>query len=205
MAALGTDKELSDLLDFSAMRNSDLKMFPTSMMFSPPVSSGKNGPTSLGSGHFSGSNMEERTSAGSWASGSRSSKSYADGSQYMASHDSLSPPYANSRLTGKTERSSYSYGREANPHCHQSSRLDAGCQGQQGIVTAKPLEGRRRTLPMDTMEIHPKKVRKVPPGLPSSVSDNTPFLSSPLLPRLIMSAVSVTELLSLQSNNNNKR
>uniref|UniRef100_A0A8C7YZ69 Transcription factor 4 n=1 Tax=Oryzias sinensis TaxID=183150 RepID=A0A8C7YZ69_9TELE len=42
MAALGTDKELSDLLDFSAM-------------FSPPVSSGKNGPTSLGSGHFSGS------------------------------------------------------------------------------------------------------------------------------------------------------
>ncbi|KAF4077027.1 hypothetical protein AMELA_G00203390 [Ameiurus melas] len=56
MAALGTDKELSDLLDFSAMRNSDLKTFPTSMMFSPPVSSGKNGPTSLGSGHFSGSN-----------------------------------------------------------------------------------------------------------------------------------------------------
>uniref|UniRef100_A0A673MJ58 Transcription factor 4 n=1 Tax=Sinocyclocheilus rhinocerous TaxID=307959 RepID=A0A673MJ58_9TELE len=44
MAALGTDKELSDLLDFSAM-------------FSPPVSSGKNGPTSLGSGHFSGSSM----------------------------------------------------------------------------------------------------------------------------------------------------
>ncbi|KAI4874703.1 hypothetical protein NFI96_030401, partial [Prochilodus magdalenae] len=44
MAALGTDKELSDLLDFSAM-------------FSPPVSSGKNGPTSLGSGHFSGSGM----------------------------------------------------------------------------------------------------------------------------------------------------
>ncbi|KAJ8402111.1 hypothetical protein AAFF_G00373460 [Aldrovandia affinis] len=57
MAALGTDKELSDLLDFSAMRNSDLKMFPTSMMFSPPVSSGKNGPTSLGSGHFSGSSQ----------------------------------------------------------------------------------------------------------------------------------------------------
>ncbi|XP_069369767.1 transcription factor 4 isoform X6 [Paralichthys olivaceus] len=119
MAALGTDKELSDLLDFSAMRNSDLKMFPTSMMFSPPVSSGKNGPTSLGSGHFSSSNMEERTSAGSWASGSRSSKSYAEGSQYMASHDSLSPPYTNSRLTGKSERSSYSYGRESNPHCHQ--------------------------------------------------------------------------------------
>ncbi|XP_034997405.2 transcription factor 4 isoform X1 [Hippoglossus stenolepis] len=179
MAALGTDKELSDLLDFSAMRNSDLKMFPPSMMFSPPVSSGKNGPTSLGSGHFSGSNMEERTSAGSWASGSRSSKSYAEGSQYMASHDSLSPPYTNSRLTGKSERSSYSYGRESNPHCHQSvlgGELGLGSPG-----TASPTKPagqyyqhyssnpRRRTLPMDTMEIHTKKVRKVPPGLPSSV------------------------------------
>ncbi|KAI4817153.1 hypothetical protein KUCAC02_009432 [Chaenocephalus aceratus] len=39
---------------------------------------------------------------------------------------------------------------------------------------------RRRTLPMDTMEAHPKKVRKVPPGLPSSVSDKMPlFVLSP--------------------------
>ncbi|XP_056874015.1 transcription factor 4-like isoform X3 [Takifugu flavidus] len=240
MAALGTDKELSDLLDFSAMRNSDLKMFPTSMlraaapcdhfgrgtdpqsrstdrpktgiaerpshseryvmdpypqpvtrrgsfqnncsrkeMFSPPVSSGKNGPTSLGSGHFSGSNMEERTGAGSWSSGSRTSKTYADGSQYMASHDSLSPPYANSRLTGKTERSSYSYGRESNPHCHQSilgGELGLGSPG--AASPTKPAgqyyqhyssNQRRRTLPMDTLDIHTKKVRKVPPGLPSSV------------------------------------
>ncbi|MEQ2161324.1 Transcription factor 4 [Goodea atripinnis] len=30
---------------------------------------------------------------------------------------------------------------------------------------------RRRTLHMDTMDVHTKKVRKVPPGLPSSVSD----------------------------------
>ncbi|XP_049415864.1 transcription factor 4-like isoform X9 [Epinephelus fuscoguttatus] len=167
MAALGTDKELSDLLDFSAM-------------FSPPVSSGKNGPTSLGSGHFSGSNMEERTGAGSWASGSRSSKSYADGSQYMASHDSLSPPYTNSsRLTGKTERSSYSYTRESNPHCHQSILGGEMGLGSPGAASPTKPAGqyyqhyssnpRRRTLPMDAMEVHTKKVRKVPPGLPSSV------------------------------------
>uniref|UniRef100_A0A3Q2YJC8 Transcription factor 4 n=1 Tax=Hippocampus comes TaxID=109280 RepID=A0A3Q2YJC8_HIPCM len=166
MAALGTDKELSDLLDFSAM-------------FSPPVSSGKNGPTSLGSGHFSGSNMEERTSAGSWASGSRSSKSYAEGSQYVTSHDSLSPPYANSRLTGKTERSSYSYGRESNPHCHQSLLGGEMALGSPGATSPTKPPGqyyqhygsnpRRRLLHMDSMEIHPKKVRKVPPGLPSSV------------------------------------
>uniref|UniRef100_H2S0N7 Transcription factor 4 n=1 Tax=Takifugu rubripes TaxID=31033 RepID=H2S0N7_TAKRU len=84
MAALGTDKELSDLLDFSAM-------------FSPPVSSGKNGPTSLGSGHFSGSSMSVHPDCLS------SLQNYADGSQYMASHDSLSPPYANSRLTGTSQ------------------------------------------------------------------------------------------------------
>ncbi|XP_033981687.1 transcription factor 4-like isoform X3 [Trematomus bernacchii] len=126
--------------------------------------------------------MEERSSAGSWASGSRSSKSYADGSQYMASHDSLSPPYANSsRLSGgKSERSSYSYGRESNPHCHQSvlgGEMGLGSPGGAASPT-KPAgqyyqhygsNPRRRTLPMDTMEVHPKKVRKVPPGLPSSV------------------------------------
>ncbi|XP_051961864.1 transcription factor 4-like [Xyrauchen texanus] len=109
MATLGTDKELSDLLDFSAMRNSDLKMFPTSMMFSPPVSGGKNGPTSLGSGHFSGSNLEDRTSS-SWGNGGRAGKNYADGSQYghmasrdLGSHNSISPPYVNSRLAGKSQ------------------------------------------------------------------------------------------------------
>ncbi|XP_030005567.1 transcription factor 4-like, partial [Sphaeramia orbicularis] len=190
MAALGTDKELSDLLDFSAMRNSDLKMFPTSMMFSPPVS-GKNGPTSsssstsLGSAHFNASNMEERSSGGSWAGGSRSSKTYADGSQYMASHDSLSPPYANSRLTGgKSERPSY-YGRESNPHCHQSVLGgDLGLGSPGAASPTKPAahfyqhygsNPRRRALHMDAMDIHTKKVRKVPPGLPSSVSHNLPL------------------------------
>uniref|UniRef100_A0AAZ3RW39 Transcription factor 4 n=1 Tax=Oncorhynchus tshawytscha TaxID=74940 RepID=A0AAZ3RW39_ONCTS len=133
MAAIGTDKELSDLLDFSAM-------------FSPPVS-GKNGPASLGSGHFAGSNMEDRASAGSWGSRSAPSKvrnHYADGSQYahmtsrdMGSHphDNISPPYVNSRLTGKTERGSYSYGRDSNLHgCHQPSLL-GGEMGSPGAVS----------------------------------------------------------------------
>ncbi|XP_069076012.1 transcription factor 4 isoform X30 [Pleurodeles waltl] len=117
MAALGTDKELSDLLDFSAM-------------FSPPVSSGKNGPTSLASGHFSGSNVEDRTSSGSWGNGTHPSPSrnYGDGAHYdhmpsrdLGSHDNLSPPYVNSRLHGKAERGSYSsYGRDPDLQgCHQ--------------------------------------------------------------------------------------
>ncbi|ELK11067.1 Transcription factor 4 [Pteropus alecto] len=94
MAALGTDKELSDLLDFSAM-------------FSPPVSSGKNGPTSLASGHFTGSNVEDRSSSGSWGNGGHPSPSrnYGDGTPYdhmtnrdLGSHDNLSPPFVNSRI-----------------------------------------------------------------------------------------------------------
>ncbi|XDV17864.1 hypothetical protein PO909_023666 [Leuciscus waleckii] len=47
IAAIGTDKELSDLLDFSAM-------------FSPPVNSGKNRPTTLGSSQFSTSGRTSR-------------------------------------------------------------------------------------------------------------------------------------------------
>nr|XP_046146620.1 transcription factor 4-like isoform X15 [Oncorhynchus gorbuscha] len=187
MAAIGTDKELSDLLDFSAMRNSDLKMFPTSMMFSPPVS-GKTGPASLGSGHFAGSNMEDRASAGSWGSRSAPSKSYADGSQYahmtsrdMGSHphDNISPPYVNSRLTGKTERGSYSYGRDSNLHgCHQPSLLGGEMGSPVAVSPTKPgsqyyqhynNNPRRRPLHSDNMEVQTKKVRKVPPGLPSSV------------------------------------
>uniref|UniRef100_A0A672Q9Y9 Transcription factor 4 n=2 Tax=Sinocyclocheilus grahami TaxID=75366 RepID=A0A672Q9Y9_SINGR len=164
MAALGTDKELSDLLDFSAM-------------FSPPVSSGKNGPASLGSGHFSGSSMSNATQP----------CNYADGSQYghmasreLGSHDSISPPYTNSRLAGKTERASYSYGRDPSIHGCQSS-LMGGEVGMVSPETVSPTKlgsqyyqhyagnPRRRALHSDSMEVQTKKVRKVPPGLPSSV------------------------------------
>ncbi|XP_063815923.1 transcription factor 4 isoform X9 [Pseudophryne corroboree] len=117
MAALGTDKELSDLLDFSAM-------------FSPPVSSGKNGPTSLASGHFTGPNVEDRSNSGSWGSSAHPSPSrnYGEGSHYehmssreLTSHDNLSPPFVNSRMQSKSERGSYScYGRDSEIQgCHQ--------------------------------------------------------------------------------------
>ncbi|KAM6990852.1 transcription factor 4 isoform 1-T1 [Passerculus sandwichensis] len=177
MAALGTDKELSDLLDFSAM-------------FSPPVSSGKNGPTSLASGHFSGSNVEDRTSSGSWGNAGHPSPSrnYGDGTHYdhmasrdLGSHDNLSPPFANSRIQSKAERGSYSsYGRDSNLQgCHQQSVLP----GELDLATAgalSPSKGgaqfyqyggsaRRRPLHGSSVEVQTKKVRKVPPGLPSSV------------------------------------
>ncbi|XP_063170573.1 transcription factor 12 isoform X6 [Candoia aspera] len=63
LAAIGTDKELSDLLDFSAM-------------FSPPVNSGKARPTTLGSSQFGGAGMEERAGAMSWGTSGQSNPSY---------------------------------------------------------------------------------------------------------------------------------
>ncbi|RXN20847.1 transcription factor 12-like isoform X1 [Labeo rohita] len=100
IAAIGTDKELSDLLDFSAM-------------FSPPVNSGKNRPTTLGSSQFTTSGMDERTSQASWASGGQSSPSYessrgfGDSPHYpdhlsdsrLVSHEGLSPtPFMSSSI-----------------------------------------------------------------------------------------------------------
>ncbi|XP_058720670.1 transcription factor 4 isoform X7 [Poecile atricapillus] len=177
MAALGTDKELSDLLDFSAM-------------FSPPVSSGKNGPTSLASGHFTGSSVEERSSSGSWGNAGHPSPSrnFGDGSHYehvagreLGSHDNLSPPFVNSRIQSKSERGSFSsYGRDSNLQgCHQQSLL----AGEMDLGTAGALSpskagsqfyqygasARRRPLHASSVEVQTKKVRKVPPGLPSSV------------------------------------
>uniref|UniRef100_A0A8C1V8W6 Transcription factor 4 n=1 Tax=Cyprinus carpio TaxID=7962 RepID=A0A8C1V8W6_CYPCA len=170
---LWTDKELSDLLDFSAVSH-----FAFLHMFSPPVSSGKNGPTSLGSGHFSGSSMSNATQP----------CNYADGSQYghmasrdLGSHDNISPPYANPRLAGKTDRASYSYGRDSSIHGCQSS-LMGGEVGMVSPETVSPTKlgsqyyqhyagnPRRRALHSDSMEVQTKKVRKVPPGLPSSVN-----------------------------------
>uniref|UniRef100_A0A7N8WUL5 Transcription factor 4 n=1 Tax=Mastacembelus armatus TaxID=205130 RepID=A0A7N8WUL5_9TELE len=145
IAALGTDKELSDLLDFSAM-------------FSPPVSSGKNGPTSLGSGHFSSSS----TSALSYFSSSFSPLSLPLFFLHLLINTISLPLFLSISVS-----------------LHQSilgGELGLGSPG--AASPTKPTgqyyqhyssNPRRRTLQMDTMDIHTKKVRKVPPGLPSSV------------------------------------
>lgn len=190
IAALGTDKELSDLLDFSAM-------------FSPPVSGGKNRPTTLGSSQFSASGMDERTNQASWAAGGESSPSYessrgfADSPHYgdhlsdsrLVSHEGLSPtPFMNSNIMGKSERASFhGYGRDpAASGCQSSLRSDIGLASPSSVTTpgksAAPFYSftaanpRRRPL-QDTPPIDPlqtKKVRKVPPGLPSSVYAPSP-------------------------------
>ncbi|KAM6943355.1 transcription factor 12 isoform 3-T3 [Xenentodon cancila] len=190
IAALGTDKELSDLLDFSAM-------------FSPPVSGGRNRPTTLGSSQFSTSGMDERTNQASWAPGGESSPSYessrgfADSPHYsdhlsdsrLVSHEGLSPtPFMNSNIMAKSERSSFlGYGRDPGATGGQPSpRPDVGLASPSSGTTsgksAAPFYSftganpRRRSLqeppPVDPPQT--KKVRKVPPGLPSSVYAPSP-------------------------------
>ncbi|CAK6954853.1 transcription factor 12 isoform X4 [Scomber scombrus] len=190
IAALGTDKELSDLLDFSAM-------------FSPPVSGAKNRPTTLGSSQFSASGMDERTNQASWAPGGESSPSYessrdfADSPHYgdhlsdsrLVSHEGLSPtPFMNSNIMGKSERASFQgYGRDpAAPGCQSSLRSDIALASPSSVTasgkSAAPFysftaANPRRRLLQDTPPIDPlqtKKVRKVPPGLPSSVYAPSP-------------------------------
>lgn len=192
MAAIGTDKELSDLLDFSAM-------------FSPPVNSGKTRPTTLGSSQFSGSGMDERGGTTSWGTSGQPSPSYdssrgfTDSPHYsdhlndsrLGTHEGLSPtPFMNSNLIGKTsERGSFSlYSRDSGLSGCQSSllRQDLGLGSPAQLSSSgKPgtpyysfsATGSRRRPLHDSVAIDPlqaKKVRKVPPGLPSSVYAPSP-------------------------------
>nr|XP_042137163.1 transcription factor 12 isoform X4 [Peromyscus maniculatus bairdii] len=192
MAAIGTDKELSDLLDFSAM-------------FSPPVNSGKTRPTTLGSSQFSGSGMDERGGTTSWGTSGQPSPSYdssrgfTDSPHYsdhlndsrLGAHEGLSPtPFMNSNLIGKTsDRGSFSlYSRDSGLSGCQSSllRQDLGIASPAQLSSSgKPgtpyysfsaTSSRRRPL-HDSVALDPlqaKKVRKVPPGLPSSVYAPSP-------------------------------
>ncbi|KAF7687942.1 transcription factor 12 isoform X2 [Silurus meridionalis] len=191
ITAIGTDKELSDLLDFSAM-------------FSPPVSSGKNRPTTLGSSQFSAPGIDERTTEASWTAGGQSSPPYdessrgfADSPHYgdhlsdsrLVSHEGLSPtPFMSSSIMGKSERSSFSaYGREPGVSgCQSTLRPDMGLTSPGPATTAGKSAApfysftgsnpRRRALqdssPLDPLQT--KKVRKVPPGLPTSVYAPSP-------------------------------
>ncbi|KAJ8402105.1 hypothetical protein AAFF_G00373400 [Aldrovandia affinis] len=82
---------------------------------------------------------------------------------------------------GKAERTAYAYGRESNLHgCHQPSMLggEMGMGSPGAVSPTKPgpqyyqhysNNPRRRPMHSDAMEVQTKKVRKVPPGLPSSI------------------------------------
>ncbi|XP_056270711.1 transcription factor 3b isoform X2 [Pseudoliparis swirei] len=170
MAAVGTDKELNDLLDFSAM-------------FAPPVANGKNRTMTLASSQFGGSAIEERSGSGSWGSAEQNSPSfsqgrgYGEGSHYNE-HEGLSSPFISAGVAGKNERPPYPpfVGQPGflpsdiampSPDAMSPSGLKSGSQ----FYPSYPNNPRRRP-PDGGIETQPKKIRK-PPGLPSSVYAST--------------------------------
>ncbi|XP_074525087.1 transcription factor 3b isoform X3 [Halichoeres trimaculatus] len=170
MAAVGTDKELSDLLDFSAM-------------FAPPVANGKNRTMTLASSQFGGSAIDERSGSGSWGSAEQNSPSFSQGRGYaegshFSEHEGLSSPFISSGIAGKTERPPYQpFGSQPgflptdiampSPDAMSPSGLKSGSQ----FYPSYPNNPRRRP-PEGSIETQPKKIRK-PPGLPSSVYAST--------------------------------
>uniref|UniRef100_A0A2K5K441 Transcription factor E2-alpha n=1 Tax=Colobus angolensis palliatus TaxID=336983 RepID=A0A2K5K441_COLAP len=172
MAPVGTDKELSDLLDFS-------------MMFPLPVTNGKGRPASLAGAQFGGSGLEDRPSSGSWGSGDQNSSSF-DPSRVgppmrPETLSFLSPEWGTGGKSG--ERGAYaSFGRDAGV----GGLTQAGfLSGELALSSPGPLSpsgmkgtsqyypsysgSSRRRAADGSLDTQPKKVRKVPPGLPSSV------------------------------------
>ncbi|XP_030073518.1 transcription factor E2-alpha isoform X3 [Microcaecilia unicolor] len=192
MTAAGTDKELSDLLDFS-------------MMFPLPMANGKSRPTTLAGTQFGGSvtriahsaqGLDERTGSGSWGGDQNSPafdqgrQGYGEGPHYgdhrdLSSHDSsISPaPFLASGLGAKSsERPPYSgFSRDTGvPGLNQASFLSSDI-GMANLSTVSPTgvksgsqyysytNNPRRRAADSNIDGQPKKVRKVPQGLPSSV------------------------------------
>ncbi|XP_059950640.1 transcription factor E2-alpha isoform X3 [Mesoplodon densirostris] len=177
MAPVGTDKELSDLLDFS-------------MMFPLPVANGKSRPTSLAGAQFGSSGLEDRPSSGSWGAGEQNSSSfdpsrtYSDGAHFSESHSTLtSSTFLGPGLGGKgSERGAYTpFGRDAGVgSLTQASFLPSELAlSSPGPLSPSGVKGGphyysysghpRRRAADGSLDTQPKKVRKVPPGLPSSV------------------------------------
>ncbi|XP_035278403.1 transcription factor 3a isoform X6 [Anguilla anguilla] len=169
MAVVGTDKELldfSDLLDFTAM-------------FAPPVANGKNRPMTLASSQFGSSGLDERSGSASWGSGEQNTPSFNQGRQYgedshYSDHEGLTAsPFLTQGIVGKNERGSYSFGAQAGflpdmPMPSPGALSPSALKSTSHYYSSYPSNGRRRP-PEGTMDTQPKKIRKVPPGLPSSV------------------------------------
>uniref|UniRef100_A0A3Q2CH97 Transcription factor E2-alpha n=1 Tax=Cyprinodon variegatus TaxID=28743 RepID=A0A3Q2CH97_CYPVA len=164
MAAVETDKELSDLLDFSAM-------------FAPPVANGKNRTMTLASTHFAGSAIDERSGSGSWASAEQNSPSFSQGRSYaegshFSEHEGLSSPFISSGIADLLSLCLQpglfpSDIAMPSPDALSPSGIKSGSQ----FYPSYPNNPRRRP-PEGSLETQPKKIRK-PPGLPSSVYATT--------------------------------
>ncbi|XP_034558645.1 transcription factor 3a isoform X2 [Notolabrus celidotus] len=168
MATVETDKELNDLLDFSAM-------------FELPLSNGKNRPTTLAS-QFGGSGMDERNGSGPWGPGQQNGPSfnqgraYGEDGLYSEQEGIASAPIFGSGIVGKTERGPYSsfptqpgFMPSEIPMTSPNALSPSGLKSNSQFYSSYEGNNPRRRPSQDPIDSQPKKIRKVPPGLPSSV------------------------------------
>ncbi|KAJ4942999.1 hypothetical protein JOQ06_005511 [Pogonophryne albipinna] len=186
MAAVGTDKELNDLLDFSAVvsaqDNSILHSWHAKM-FAPPVANGKNRTMTLASSQFGGSAIDERSGSGSWGSAEQNSPSFSQGRGYgegphYNEHEGLSSPFISAGVAGKNERPPYPpFGSQPGFHPSEIAMPSPDAMSPSGLKSGSQFypsypNNPRRRPPDAGIETQPKKIRK-PPGLPSSVYAST--------------------------------
>ncbi|XP_060900452.1 transcription factor 3a isoform X2 [Labrus mixtus] len=169
MAAVESDKELNDLLDFSAM-------------FELPVSNGKNRPTTLASSQFGGSGMDERSGSSPWVQGQQNNPSFNQGrgygeeGLYGEQEGIASAPIFGSGIVGKAERGPYSsfpaqpgFMPSEIPMASPNALSPPGLKSNSQFYSTHDGNNPRRRPAQEPIESQPKKIRKVPPGLPSSV------------------------------------
>ncbi|TSP09105.1 Transcription factor E2-alpha [Bagarius yarrelli] len=167
MSTATTDKELSDLLDFSAM-------FPL------PGSNGKTRSNAQAGGQFSGSGLEDRSGSGSWGSAEQNSPSFGsrafDNVGHYNEHDGMSPSSMySSGIGGKSDRGPYSFGTQFLPGEMSMSSPDG--LSPSGVKATSPFYGSyptNRRRPLDgVLDTPPKKIRKIPSlGYPTAPSDD---------------------------------
>ncbi|NXQ12759.1 TFE2 factor, partial [Peucedramus taeniatus] len=171
-------------------------------MFPLPVANGKNRPTTLASTQFGGSGLDERPGSGSWGTADQNSstfdqgRSYGEGPHYgehrdLPSHNSISSsPFLGAGLVALFSPSE-SFSSVIPWKGFLSPCLQPGfLPSEMGIAspsTLSPTGGKggsqyfsypnnpRRRGAESSIDGQPKKVRKVPPGLPSSVSGSSHF------------------------------
>uniref|UniRef100_A0A8C6PAY9 Transcription factor E2-alpha n=1 Tax=Nothobranchius furzeri TaxID=105023 RepID=A0A8C6PAY9_NOTFU len=149
MAAVETDKELSDLLDFSAM-------------FAPPVANGKNRTMTLASTHFAASGERCVMYKACDVMCCCSLQGYGEGSHF-SDHENLPSPFIGSGIPGFLPSDIAM----PSPDALSPSGIKSGSQ----FYPSYPNNPRRRP-PDGGLDTQPKKIRK-PPGLPSSVYAST--------------------------------
>ncbi|ROL51499.1 Transcription factor E2-alpha [Anabarilius grahami] len=154
MATVGTDMELNDLLDFSIARNSCTGRF---RVISVSVRAG----------------LDERSGSGAWGPGEANSPSfgarlYGDGHHYPE-HDGM----YNLEIDGKSERG-YPV---TQPQLLPGDISIPGSDGLSppGMKVSSQFYSPHRRRPADSnIDPLPKKIRKVPHGLPTSISSAYP-------------------------------